>query len=622
VDTLAQANAVITKIVNYEQNPPTDPSFYDNVTVAAYFQDDNLDTYDDRPFVATSEEIRDFMLTQGYNVERIYEAPDSSNPLYYNDGSYGNGEPLPDDLLRSNGFAWDGNATHISNAINSGTFLLNHRDHGSVTSWGHPYYHTSHINGLSNGEELPVVFSLNCRTGWFDDETDESSWNATSFAETFLRKDNGGAVGIVAATRTSFSGHNDLIDKGMIDAIWPDFIPGYSPSGAFSNPQRHMGQVLNYGKMYYASIFGDSVFRQFQFEMFHYFGDPTMQIWTEMPAQMNVSHAESCPAGATSFEVDADVEGALVTVVKGNEILGKAMVSGGKAIIGLSPAPTDGQLLVTAVEGDYAPYGDDVPVGTPTAVSLAGASLSPGRGGVLIQWQTGSEIDNLGFNVYRSKTNDPETAIKVNADLIPSQAFGSIVGASYTYVDDTAKPRVRYHYWLEDVDIWSGGLNPSLGERHYIGRQRWNMPQARGTTLANTSIDYRDPVRFVGVYRDLDADLSKCYLLFNDRPEIDGGILVRYDHVAKTFALYDDQRGEWLGGLKARQRDRRRTQLATLRGLKTWVKVRKKGRVLRVIWRLKFRPDSPGLYNIYQLAEDTAGNSSGWQFAGTWEVLP
>jgi len=384
VDTLDEANAVVNKIINYERNPVTDSSFYANATVAAYFQDGEggvYDGYDDRPFLRTSEEIRNFLLSKGYTVRRIYDTLASVNPTHYNNGAYGNGEPLPAELLRANGFTWSGNATDINNAINAGTFLVNHRDHGYRFGWAHPPYSTSNIDGLTNGNKLPVILSMNCQSGWFDNETDDAGFNTPStdvqFAEKFLRRANGGAGGVVAATRTSFSGHNDAIDKGMIDAIWPDFL-SYSRSGTFSNPQRRMGQVLNYGKMYYATVYGESTTRKIEFEIFHYFGDPTMQIWVSPPDPMSVSHAGQCPTGATNFAVNANVNGALVTVVKGSSILGKATVSSGVANVPLSPAPQDGTLKVTATDPDYVPYQDDVPVGNPTAaldVSHADACL-------------------------------------------------------------------------------------------------------------------------------------------------------------------------------------------------------------------------------------------------------
>ena len=45
---------------------------------------------------------------------------------------------------------------------------MNHRDHGFEDGWGDPYFDTGHVSGLTNGELLPVVFSLNCLTGRFD----------------------------------------------------------------------------------------------------------------------------------------------------------------------------------------------------------------------------------------------------------------------------------------------------------------------------------------------------------------------------------------------------------------------------------------------------------------------
>ena len=52
----------------------------------------------------------------------------------------------------------------INNAINSGAFMLQHRDHGGVTGWGEPAYYSSDIDGLTN-TDLTWVFSINCLTG-------------------------------------------------------------------------------------------------------------------------------------------------------------------------------------------------------------------------------------------------------------------------------------------------------------------------------------------------------------------------------------------------------------------------------------------------------------------------
>ncbi|MCP4213942.1 MAG: hypothetical protein GY765_04755, partial [bacterium] len=286
VNDLSEATIVINKIITYETSPPTNATFYANALMAAYYQDYNGNGYADRRFAQTSEEVRDFFLNQGYNAQRVYTASGSVTPTYYNNGSYSSGEPIPEELLRSNGFAWDGNHTDISNKINDGIFFLLHRDHGgdrnygnSHTGWGDPEYNETHIAALSNGNLLPVVLSMNCLTGWFDAETDSvTSRNYESFCELFLRQSTGGAVGVIGASRVSYSGYNDYLAKGMIDSIWPDFLSTVpNNSGASSR----LGPILNHGKVAMSLLWSSSgTYHELEYEIFHVLGDPSLEMLT------------------------------------------------------------------------------------------------------------------------------------------------------------------------------------------------------------------------------------------------------------------------------------------------------------------------------------------------------
>jgi hypothetical protein len=90
----------------------------------------------------------------------------------------------------------------------------------------------------------------------------------------------------------------------------------------------------------------------------------------------------------------------------------------------------------------------------PTAVELSSFTTTVKREAVRLAWTTASEVDNLGFNLYRAKEVDgPRT--QLNSELIPSLvAPGSPFGANYTYTDTAMKLRGTYYYWLEDVDIY------------------------------------------------------------------------------------------------------------------------------------------------------------------------
>ncbi|MFQ5342338.1 MAG: C25 family cysteine peptidase, partial [Anaerolineae bacterium] len=319
VDTAEEADDRVDGIINYEKNPVTDSSFYNTVTIAAYFQDGvsggwSPDGIADSRFAQTSEDLALFFSKPQYNinktVKRVYYTKSNVTPTKWNNNQFvalnnfgggpaGNaGAPIPAHLKKPV-FAWDGDYQDITNAVQAGTFLLTHRDHGGRRKWSHPYYGWADAFLLQNPSLLPVVWSVNCQTGWFDNETDfkkkpgikDSTQNwEEAFSEYWERPawrpyGDYGAVGIIAATRVTDSIYNDRLMWGWTDAIWPDF-PITPAVGIQGGAILHMGDVLNYGKSYMSTQVPDNVWRKAHFETYHWFGDPSMEIRTETPPLM------------------------------------------------------------------------------------------------------------------------------------------------------------------------------------------------------------------------------------------------------------------------------------------------------------------------------------------------
>ncbi|MEJ5308331.1 MAG: hypothetical protein WHX52_01045 [Anaerolineae bacterium] len=91
-------------------------------------------------------------------------------------------------------------------------------------------------------------------------------------------------------------------------------------------------------------------------------------------------------------------------------------------------------------------------VDVPTAVSLVSFEATPRQGTILVTWETAMELDHVGFNLYRSTAvNGPYT--QLNADLIPPQFPGEIMGGAYDWLDTNVQPGVTYFYKLEDIDV-------------------------------------------------------------------------------------------------------------------------------------------------------------------------
>ena len=86
----------------------------------------------------------------------------------------------------------------------------------------------------------------------------------------------------------------------------------------------------------------------------------------------------------------------------------------------------------------------------PLAVTFASLTALTSNSSVTIKWSTESEIDNLGFNIYRATEKNP-IKTKLNATLMSAQSPGSVQGAIYAYTDDTVEQDVTYFYWLESV---------------------------------------------------------------------------------------------------------------------------------------------------------------------------
>ncbi|MEA3288312.1 MAG: family 10 glycosylhydrolase [Candidatus Marinimicrobia bacterium] len=84
-------------------------------------------------------------------------------------------------------------------------------------------------------------------------------------------------------------------------------------------------------------------------------------------------------------------------------------------------------------------------------VSLSTFKATQARDAVTLSWTTESEVDNLGFNIYRSNSKTEGFSL-INESLIPG-AGSSTVAKDYSFVDNRVSPGEIYFYQLEDVSF-------------------------------------------------------------------------------------------------------------------------------------------------------------------------
>ncbi len=86
----------------------------------------------------------------------------------------------------------------------------------------------------------------------------------------------------------------------------------------------------------------------------------------------------------------------------------------------------------------------------PDLIKLSSFTAQPKNRAVLLTWETESEVNNVGFNLYRSETIDGEKELISDA-LIPASGDPT-AGAVYEFRDSGLQNRKTYYYFLEDVD--------------------------------------------------------------------------------------------------------------------------------------------------------------------------
>lgn len=299
VNTSSEASVTLAKIIDQEMCPAIDSSFYSTAAHVSKFQSKWYDpTMEGRNFIKTSEKVRDYVRNFGIDAQRYYSKYKSEDQPQ----QYSTGEDMPYDLTYPL-YPWNSTTSDVIEGINNGCFYTLYRGHGSVNGW--PDFSSSDISYLRNFELYPVVFSIACLTGKFDEDC---------FAEKLLKSQYSGACAVLAASRESPTGPNDSLTLGLFDAIWPE--PGLFPSfeattSSFSNsynPTYRLGQILSQGlhrmKEEWGSI-GYLPVVKYQYEVYHLFGDPSMYIYTEIPKgfeNVDIVRGESSISVSTNGE--------------------------------------------------------------------------------------------------------------------------------------------------------------------------------------------------------------------------------------------------------------------------------------------------------------------------------
>ncbi len=234
-------------------------------------------------------------------------------------------------------------ASKVATSVNDGRGVICYIGHGSSTSWGTTGFNTGHIKQLTNGEKLPVIWSVACVNGDFVK-------TAECFAEGWMRKVNGGAAAIEAAsTNESWVPPCDK-QAATVNAI-------------IKKQHQTFGALEGAGLMAALKAWGDTNSSEGNkmAEQCNLFGDCTMIVKLGKSRDIQVNNNRA--VDGISFQINSEDRGVEnVTVTVYNEDL-SFVVSGDtddQGSVNLSLENATGKLFYTVVGQDVTPLVDIV----------------------------------------------------------------------------------------------------------------------------------------------------------------------------------------------------------------------------------------------------------------------
>ena len=248
-------------------------------------------------------------------------------------------------------------AATLSQHINAGVSIINYCNHGSETSWGVFNYSNSNVNALTNVNKMPFVWSVACLNGKYDHYQ-------PCFAEAWLRANNNNDV---TQPTGAIGGMFSYISQPWVPPMYgqDEMVDVLVESNA-NNIKRTLGGISFDGNMKIIDQYGsNNAAGMGTYMCWILFGDPSLTVRNDIPADMALDHSPVIHIAATSFEVTAaNGEGARATLTLDGEILGSAVINNGAALIECEAPGQTGLATLTVFGYNKITYTASIPIVT------------------------------------------------------------------------------------------------------------------------------------------------------------------------------------------------------------------------------------------------------------------
>jgi hypothetical protein len=266
------------------------------------------------------------------------------------DGSQADVSPTPGTVYEDG----DGNPsnTAIAAAINEGLTIYNFTGHGGHSGLASGNFNVNTVyNVLDNTGMYPFMIAVACCVGDFQNDFGAGDCLGDSWiraAHSVTGEPTGGIGGLFSSILQSWSPPMEGQDE-MMKLL--------TENGATAT--RHtIGGIAIHGIGSMIDGYGGG--GDAMADTWNIFGDPSVQLWTDTPVSMTVSHVPVVNVGASQLTVTCDVEDALIGLYYQGDVLGSGVVSGGTVTIDFDPVLIPEAITVTATAHNRLPYQGEV----------------------------------------------------------------------------------------------------------------------------------------------------------------------------------------------------------------------------------------------------------------------
>ncbi len=382
-ETVAELEALIHKILQYEQYTMPDPSYLDNVLLIA-----GADGYWN-PVVGkpTIQYASNYYFNEEHGYENVY--------TYL-------------------GSPYSGCYTHLSDGVG----FANYTAHGSETSWADPSFTVSNVYSLTNTDKYFWAMGNCCNAA-------DWGYHSTSFGEAMIRAEEKAAFSYIGSCPVTYWWEDYYFGVGAttITNRMPTFeetTMGNYDAQFLEDTYNTIAAVPFVGNLAVAYSHTESGYEsaattRYYFEAYHVLGDASIMPYRSMPSENNVSHLPTVPIGMNFYTVNAD-PGSYVGISQNGVLYGAGMIGeAGTANIDMTPITSGGDVTIVVTHPNRVPYVATVPAAAMDGPYLAVDNFTPSTVATNQETQISLVIKNVGAD---ATTAGGTVTLSCDADFV------------------------------------------------------------------------------------------------------------------------------------------------------------------------------------------------------------